>query len=300
MLEQFKAQHASTAGPWIQKSAVHMVQFEPTVSAIQIPQKLTAPALHSSGLVLDEAEGDLHDVKQMDHNHNHGFQSSFILHHLSTSPHVSAVDIMPLVLQNALDPLIANLPDDGPEVSFVSRVNRLDTVLAHVDTGATVMVTNIHGEIHGAVPTSAHCGTALTGSKTTIDALGTWMIDFVGSTDKQDLPMALCGTTQITDFQRRSISLHALKELGFDCSHVLTQKGNFLEIISAGNKFIFPLLTINGGDYIEIKIHRPPPETVAAYVVAHLDLAKNSCRWPLSSSTSTLWLPWQEANGNDS
>ena len=101
------------------------------------------------------------------------------------------------------------------------------------------------------------------------------MIDFVGSTDKQDLPMALCGTTQITDFQRRSISLHALKELGFDCSHVLTQKGNFLEIISAGNKFIFPLLTINGGDYIEIKIHRPPPETVAAYVVARLDLAKN-------------------------
>ena len=114
----------------------------------------------------------------------------------------------------------------------------------------------------------AHCGTALTGSKTTIDALGTWMIDFVGSTDKQDLPMALCGTTQITDFQRRSISLHALKELGFDCSHVLTQKGNFLEIISAGNKFIFPLLTINGGDYIEIKIHRPPPETVAARMLS--------------------------------
>ena len=48
-----------------------------------------------------------------------------------------------------------NLPDDGPEVSFVSRVNSNDTVVAHVDTGATVMVSNVASEIHGAVPMTA-------------------------------------------------------------------------------------------------------------------------------------------------
>jgi hypothetical protein len=36
-----------------------------------------------------------------------------------------------------------------------------------------------------------------------------------------------------------------------------------------------PLLTINGGDYVEMRVHRPPPATVAAFEVARLDLAKN-------------------------
>ena len=87
----------------------------------------------------------------------------------------------------------------------------------------------------------------------------------VGSNQGTGLPLALRGTTQITEFQQRSLSLHALKELGFDCSHILTQSGNFLEITSNGVKHIFPLLTINGGDYIEMRVHRPPPESVAAF-----------------------------------
>jgi hypothetical protein len=61
-------------------------------------------------------------------------------------------------------PNTINLPDDGPEVNFISRGNRTDTVLAHVDTGATVMASNVIGEIHGAIPTTSHCGTAMTGS----------------------------------------------------------------------------------------------------------------------------------------
>jgi hypothetical protein len=114
-----------------------------------------------------------------------------------------------------------------------------------------------------------------TGSRATIDALGTWMIDLVGSTDGVDLPLALRGTTQITEFQRRLLSLHALKEVGIDCAHVLTQKGNFLEITVGNIKHVFPLLTINGGDYVEMRVHRPPPATVAAFDVARLDLTKN-------------------------
>lgn len=101
------------------------------------------------------------------------------------------------------------------------------------------------------------------------------MIDLVGSLDGKDLSLALRGTTQITEFQRRSFSLHALKELGIDCSHILTQAGNFLEITLKGTRHVFPLLTINGGDYVEMRIHRPLSATVAAFAVARLDLAKN-------------------------
>jgi hypothetical protein len=30
-------------------------------------------------------------------------------------------------------------------------------------SGATVMVSNVIGEIHGPIPTTSHCGTAMTG-----------------------------------------------------------------------------------------------------------------------------------------
>ena len=127
---------------------------------------------------------------------------------MSTALTISAID-------KVNQSFLPNLPDDGPSVLFVSRQNHLDTVIAHVDTGATVMVSNVNGEIHGVIPTTAHCGTAMIGStKVNIDALGTWMIDLVGSIEGKDLPLSLRGTTQITGFQRRSLSLHALKELG--------------------------------------------------------------------------------------
>jgi hypothetical protein len=102
------------------------------------------------------------------------------------------------------------------------------------------------------------------------------MVDLVGSTEGTNLTLALKGTTQITGFQQRSFSLHALKDLGFTCAHILTQEGNFLEITpESGTLHRFSLLTINGGVYIEIRIHQPPPESEAAFLVARLDLAKN-------------------------
>jgi hypothetical protein len=276
MLEQFKAQQVSIAGPWSVQS-VKALTVEPQVASIasvQTPDPtLRTHNLNESGVILNKAEGDFLDVKEMDHNCSHGFKYSFLLHHLTNNPTVSAIP--EYFNGNHHAPNMKRLPHDGPEVTFVSRVQRSDTVLAHVDTGATVMVSNVLGEIHGAVPTNAHCGTAMTGSKATIDALGTWMVDLVRSVDGKDLPLALRGTTQITDFQRRSLSLHALKELGFDCAHVLTQNGNFLKITMESIEYVFPLLTINGGDYVEMRIHRPPPASVAAYTVARLDLAKN-------------------------
>jgi hypothetical protein len=36
------------------------------------------------------------------------------------------------------------------------------------------------GEIHGAIPATSHCGTAMTGSHASIDAIGTWMVETSG------------------------------------------------------------------------------------------------------------------------
>jgi hypothetical protein len=64
------------------------------------------------------------------------------------------------------------------------------------------MVSNVIGEIHGAIPTTSHCGTAMTDSQASINAIGTRMVELVGLLDNQEIPLALCGTTQITMFQR--------------------------------------------------------------------------------------------------
>jgi hypothetical protein len=206
MADQFKLHHQQLTGPWINQPC----NPEPNVSAILIPDKLLVlPLLTTSGQILSKAEGDLHDVNKMDF----GFTSSFLQQHLSPKPNVSALPTTPNTI---------NLLDDGPEVTFISRVNQMDTVLAHVDTGATVMVSNVIGEIHGAIPTTSHCGIAMTGSRASIDAIGIWMVELVGLLGNQDLPLALCGTTQITTFQQRSMSLHSLKDLGTDCAYRLT------------------------------------------------------------------------------
>jgi hypothetical protein len=212
MLEQFKAQQASGAGPWSAQS-IKAVTVEPQVAAIASVQTqdatLWTPNLNESGVILNEAEGDLHDVKEMDHNYSHGFRSSFLLHQLSNSPTVSAIPEYFNGNHNAPD--MIRLPYSGPEVAFVWHVQQSDTVLAHVDTGATpVMVSNVLGETHGAVPLNAHCGTAMTGSKATIETLGTWMVDLVGLVDGKDLSLALQGTTQILDFQQRSLTVYML------------------------------------------------------------------------------------------
>ena len=115
----------------------------------------------------------------------------------------------------------------------------------------------------------------MTGERAPIDALGTWMIDLPGCIDGRDLSLTLPGTTQITSFQRRSLSLHTLKDQGIDCGHILTKKGNFLDLWVDDVYYRFPLLTINGGDYVEIHVHPPPSPTVASINVSRLDPTKN-------------------------
>jgi hypothetical protein len=65
------------------------------------------------------------EVKEMDKIYSHGFKSSFMQHHVASSPNVSAI---PSSTQSLLvdlpkeeeEAFIANLPTDGPEVCFMS------------------------------------------------------------------------------------------------------------------------------------------------------------------------------------
>jgi hypothetical protein len=68
------------------RKTVSALTIEPHVAALQIPDaRLAVPPLNDSGMILNEAEGDLYDVNEMDHMYSHGFKSSFVLHHLSTA-----------------------------------------------------------------------------------------------------------------------------------------------------------------------------------------------------------------------
>jgi hypothetical protein len=86
----------------------------------------------------------------MDELYIYGFKSSFMQHHLTNNPNVSAISSSEgaIVRPSYDSPLTAYLPSDGPKVSFVSQVNSINTVVTNVDTGATVMVSNVQGEIH--------------------------------------------------------------------------------------------------------------------------------------------------------
>jgi hypothetical protein len=57
--------------------------------------------------------------------------------------------------------------------------------------------------------------------------------------------------------------------------HPYTQQGNFPEITVATKTHCFQLITINEGDYIEMRVHHPPIEMLAAAHVTQLDLVKN-------------------------
>jgi hypothetical protein len=90
MADQFKLHHQQSTGPWINQPRVQSVTLSilPNVSASLIPDKsLVLPSITTSGQILSETEGDLHDFKEMDFD----FTSSFLRQHLSPKPNVSPI-----------------------------------------------------------------------------------------------------------------------------------------------------------------------------------------------------------------
>jgi hypothetical protein len=178
-------------------------------------------------------------------------------------------------------PLLRPLPDDGPAIDngilgalyqehMVSRVAVLlsprerikhaDYIWFHLNTGATCTVSHCSGESHCPTPTSVKCGTAANGpSHHVVESLGYLIGDFETSNSKM-IPFEIPDHATIPSFKRRPISLHALKDIGFDVTHLLLSKGNFLTIRRAGSDDRFqlvPLITHGRSDYVRVKLYKP-------------------------------------------
>jgi hypothetical protein len=111
----------------------------------------------------------------------------------------------------------------------VRTVDSSYLALFHVDSGATCIITNQAHELHYLMLPTATCGTASAGARSVIDATGTLALDFI-TNDKTLIAVKRVHAVQITSFQRRSLSIHALKDLGFEARHVMYQDGNALEL----------------------------------------------------------------------
>ena len=75
----------------------------------------------------------------------------------------------------------------------------------------------------------------------------------------------------MTTYRRRSLSLHALKRLGYEVDHRLRQNGNIVWLrCPQGREYVYKLLTMDQGDYIIVRLS-PPPTAIS---VSGIDLAK--------------------------
>jgi hypothetical protein len=181
------------------------------------------------------------------------------------------------------------LPVDAPPLptDFVSSIDddaRLSykTAYFHVHTGATCLVTDQAAELHCPVPTTATCGTAAKGTRTCINAMGCLVLDFV--TDQGHLiPLEFPQATEILQFQRRSLSCHAFKDIGYEVQHSFLNSGNLLRLRKVGQTkwHSIPLITHGRSDYVKVKLHLPAVEGITAFTptdalteqtVARLDL----------------------------
>jgi hypothetical protein len=196
---------------------------------------------------------------------------------------ISAIDFI------GPDGTLIELPHDGPSLPdelVASLTEHSDditkTAYFHVDTGATCVVTDQISELHCPFPTHATCGTAAKGPRTTINAMGWLVLDFV--TDKGiAIPVEFPNATEIRQFQHRSLSCHALKDMGYDVQHALLATGNVLCLQKIGSSewHAVPLVTHGRSDYVKVNLHLPavdgvttfdPHRALSSQTVARLDL----------------------------
>jgi hypothetical protein len=202
-------------------------------------------------------------------------------------PDVSAI-VFPdvsLIVTEHTQSLLRPLPNDGPAVDdalldglyqehMVSRVSMVppnrraikcsDYVWFHLDTGATCTVSHCPGESHCPTPTTVKCGTEVEGPSHVVESLGYLIGDFETSQSTM-VPFEIPDHPTIPLFKRRSMSLHALKDVGFDVTHSSLEKGNFLKIRRAGYDERFqsiPLITHGRSDYVRVKLYKPSQDTM--------------------------------------
>ena len=124
----------------------------------------------------------------------------------------------------------------------------------HVDTGATDVCTNRLMDLLAPIPTNQPCGTAATGATGTIEALGGMTLS--GTTvDGLDWMVAFPQVLGVPGFQRRSLSLHALRALGYQAYHNV---GEYILLIHLGSKtrYKFAVTTMHDNtDFVQLKIN---------------------------------------------
>jgi hypothetical protein len=165
-----------------------------------------------------------------------------LVNHFIQAPVISSIEIT-----SVITPLLMPLPEAGAAIDddvldslyydlVVSRVSvalpqrkeikSTDYVWFHLDTDATCTVSHGSGESHCPTPTSVKCGTATDGPSHVVKSLGYLIGDFETS-ESTMIPFEIPDHAMIPSFKRRLMSLHVLKNVGFDVTHSLLSKGNF-------------------------------------------------------------------------
>jgi hypothetical protein len=255
-------------GPW-----------KDTVSAVTFTPQRPAPNSHSLQNATEDA------VETVWTDGVEAYRSPYIHHQLKTCSVLKKTrESRPLIGSLELDPdafasfigtegTQIDLPQDGPPLpeNLVASIKADSThaykaAYFHVDTGATCLVTDHACELHCPVPTHATCGTAAKGPRTTINVMGCLVLDFI-SDKGHHIPLEFPQATEIQQFQRRSLSCHALKDLGYEVQHAFLLTGNLLRLRKIGTKewHAIPLVTYGRSDYVKVKLHLPSVEGLTTF-----------------------------------
>jgi hypothetical protein len=267
----FKKLHQAQEGPWVPYTPLGA-----TVSAALIastpPPRVTFQAIHADptrSSVQNETEDAVETVQA---DALQPYHSPHIRHLLTTrAAHVSAIDFSSF---RGPEGTMIDLPPDGPPLPdhIVAHLNPCNTDQAtktayfHVDTGATCVVTDQAAELHCPIPTQATCGTAAKGPRTTINAMGCLVMDFL--TDQGTaIPLEFPQATEIQQFQRRSLSCHALQDQGYEVQHALLSTGNLLKMRKVGTTcwHHVPLVTHGHSDYVKVTLHLPAVDGITTF-----------------------------------
>lgn len=125
-------------------------------------------------------------------------------------------EINPRPNKEALPSAPTPLPLDGANPTIAPPPG---CIWMHVDTGATAFCSPFLEDLIATVPTTIKMGTAATSGATTIDAIGSCTLS-MDTDGKKQFSIVCPQIYGVSSFhQRRSLSLHAVRRLGFRCCH---------------------------------------------------------------------------------
>jgi hypothetical protein len=269
-LNSFKKLCQAKEGPWLPKTSTGAPSSSRTVASLQ-PSSVGRSPINfdkpTQTATEDAVDTVVHDALE-------AYRSPWLVNILKEKlPSVNAIDTtfcLPLdgTLPAELVARVDAFPTDTPSLIYA---------YLHVDTGATCFVTNHSAELHCPIPTRATCGTATTGPRATINALGTLLLDFITTTGEV-IAIEASQTPEIRSFQRRSMSAHALQELGYDVEHCLLSTGNVLRLrhVSASTWHTVSLTTVGKADFVKVRLHRPNVANHLVPPIGHCALTSQS------------------------